>query len=119
MFRNRRLVAFLLLAIGGGIVAYYGQQWYALPEYSDADIEASVELNLALDLQHRGPHLQPTGERLEGLREAVRAEVVGEIRRERRTLERWLAVGLILCALGGANWLTEALRVRASRHASH
>ena len=62
LFRNPRLFAFLLIAIGGGVLGYYGEQYRRLPTYTDADIEQSVEANLALDLARMGPHLQPAGE---------------------------------------------------------
>lgn len=110
LFRNPRLFAFLLIAVGTGVLVYFGEQWLRLPVWTDTEIEQSVELNLALDLQHRGPHLQPTGEKLDELRRTIRAEVVGEIGRERKDVERWLAVGLMLCVFGAASWLTDFLR---------
>jgi hypothetical protein len=100
LFRNPRALAFLLLSAGIGLVGWYGQQWYVLPEWSEGEIEQSVELNLQIDLARRGPHLQPTGERLEALRQAVRAEVEAEIRREREDLERWIGLGFVLLVLG-------------------
>ncbi|SFF42213.1 hypothetical protein SAMN04488120_1043 [Fontimonas thermophila] len=90
----------LLLAVGLGLVGYYGVEWYTLPEYSEADIEASVELNLQLDLQRRGPHLQPDAERLELLRKTIRAEVETEIRKEREKVQLRFGVGLIALVLG-------------------
>jgi hypothetical protein len=114
LFRNPRVFAFVLLAVGGGVLAYYGEQYSRLPEWTEAEIEQSVELNLALDLRQRGPLLQPTGERLEQLRGIVRAEVRGEIERERRTVQRWLAAGLMLCMFGGMTWLADLLRPRRS-----
>ena len=113
LFRNPRVFAFLLIAIGVGLIGYYGEQRWQLPEWSEAEIEQSVELNLALDLQRRGPHLQPTGERLDQLRTSLRAEVEGEIRREREKLERWIGVGAILCVLGAAHWLKPLLAALA------
>jgi hypothetical protein len=103
LLRDPRVFAFVLIAFGVGLLGWYGPKWYALPDWSDAEITQSVELNLALDLQHRGPLLQPTGERLEELRRTVRAEVVGEIKRERDELERWLGAGLVLCVFGAGS----------------
>ena len=100
LFRNPRAFAFVLIAIGTGLLAWYGPQWQRLPEWSDAEIEQSVELNLQLDLQRMGPHLTPSDEKLERLRDVIRAEVLGEIRREREELERWLGLGLLLGVLG-------------------
>jgi peptidoglycan/xylan/chitin deacetylase (PgdA/CDA1 family) len=100
LFRNPQALAFVLIALGTGLLAWYGPKWYELPEWSEAEIEQSVDLNLAIDLQRMGPHLQPTGERLERLRDMVRAEVQADIRREREVLERWLGGGLILTVLG-------------------
>ena len=84
---NRRrvpLLPFLLFAGGLGICMYYGQQWYELPKYSDADIEASTELNLQMDLQHRGPNLQPASkDELDRMRAEVRFEITSSIQAER------------------------------------
>jgi hypothetical protein len=113
LLRDPRAFAFLLVAIGVGLAAYYGEQRWRLPQWSEAEIEQSVELNLQLDLQRRGPHLQPTGARLDALRAALRAEVEAEIRREREQLERWIGLGLLLTILGAGQWLAGALRRRA------
>lgn len=116
LFRNPNLFAFLLLAIGIGLVGYYGEQRWQLPQWSEAEIEQSVELNLAMDLDRRGPHLRPTGERLAGLRAAIRAEVEAEIRRDREKLERWIGLGAILCVLGAAQFVKLLLAQRARSH---
>lgn len=105
LLRNPNLLAFLLVAAGVGLGAYYGEQLWRLPAWSEAEIAQSVELNLELEKQRRGPHLQPTGERLEQLRGALRAEVEGEIRRDRQKLERWIGLGLVLAVLGLGQWL--------------
>lgn len=105
LFRNPNLLAFLLVAIGFGLAAFYGEQLWRLPQWSEAEIEQSVALNLELEKQRRGPHLQPDGERLERLRAALRAEVEAEIRRDRQKLERWIGLGLVLVVLGLGQWL--------------
>lgn len=116
LLRNPNAFAFLLAAIGIGLVAYYGEQRWNLPEWSEAEVEQSVELNLALELQRRGPHLQPVGNRLEQLRAALRAEVEGEIRRERAEIERWIGLGLLLIVLGAGQGLAGAIQQRMQRH---
>jgi hypothetical protein len=100
LFRNPRLFAFTLLAAGLGLCGYYGEQWYRLPQWNEAEIAQSTELNLQFDLQRMGPQLQPTGEKLEALRKIVRAEVEAEIRHDREQVERWLGLGLLLLVLG-------------------
>ena len=109
LFRNPRLLAFLLVAAGIGLAAYYGEQRWRLPAWSEAEIEQSVELNLALELQRRGPHLQPAPERVEALRALLRAEVEAEIRRDRQELERWVGLGLLLVVVGLGLWARDAL----------
>ena len=116
LLRNPRFLAFILIAIGVGLLTHYGTQWSRLPAWSEAEIEQSVELNLALELQHRGPHLRPDGERLDELRRTLRAEVEAEIRRERQDLERWMGVGAILCMLGVVSWFKQALAARLRLH---
>jgi hypothetical protein len=100
LLRNPRGFAFLLLAAGLGLTAWFGEQRWRLPDWSEGEIEQSVELNLAIELGRRGPHLRPEGERLEALRATLRAEVEAEIRREREDLERWIGLGLVLIVLG-------------------
>lgn len=112
LFRNPQALPFLLVGIGLGLLGYYGEDWYRLPAWTEQDIEESVELNLAIDLQRMGPHLRPEGEKLERLREMVRAEVKGEIAGERRRLERWMGLGLILTVLGAGQLVRLALRPR-------
>ncbi|MEW6169309.1 MAG: hypothetical protein AB1651_16685 [Pseudomonadota bacterium] len=90
----------LMLALGLGLCGYYGVEWYQLPEYGEADLVASVELNLQLDLQRRGPHLQPDEEGLERMREMVRAEIESQIRREQETIQLRAGVGLVALVLG-------------------
>jgi hypothetical protein len=112
LFRNPKALAFLMFAVGIGLLGYFGEQWYRLPKWSEAEIEQSVELNLAIDLNRMGPHLRPTGEKLERLRGIIRAEVEGEIRREREQLERWMGAGLLLLVLGAGQWAALALAIK-------
>jgi len=112
LFRNPRAFAFLLAAIGIGLVAYYGEQRWRLPPWSESEIAQSVELNLALELQRRGPHLQPEAGRLDALRRTLRAEVEAEIRRDRQAPERWIGFGLLLIVVGLGSWLKDALTRR-------
>jgi hypothetical protein len=116
LFRNPRLFAFLLMAIGVGLIGYFGEQRWRLPEWTEADIEESVQLKLALELHQRGPHLQPTRERLEELHATVRAETEASIRRERRDVERWIGLGALMCMLGAGRWLVDVI---ASRRVSN
>jgi len=111
MFRDPRALAFVLLASGIGVLGWFGPQWYQRPKWSRAEIDQSVELNLAIELKQRGPLLQPTGDRLEQLRSLIRTEVEGQIRRERREVERWLGAGFLLSLFGVSAWL----RARAAR----
>jgi hypothetical protein len=112
--RNPRAFGLVLAAIGLGVVLWYGEQRARLPQWSEAEIAQSVELNLQLDLQRRGPHLQPGEDRLEALRRTLRAEVEAEIRREREQLDRWIGAGLLLLVFGAGQWFADVLRRRAS-----
>jgi hypothetical protein len=106
-----RVNLFHLIAVAGlSLSAYYGYAWTQLPAYSEAEIEASVELNLAIDLSRRGPHLQPDEAGLERLREQVRAEVIGDLDQARDTVQRRLGIGLLLLVVGGGRVLTSALK---------
>lgn len=112
--RNPRAFGLVLAAIGLGVVLWYGEQRARLPQWSEAEIAQSVELNLQLDLQRRGPHLQPSEDRLAALRRTLRAEVEAEIRREREQLDRWIGAGLLLLVFGAGQWFADVLRRRAS-----
>lgn len=89
-----------MVALGLGLIGYYGIEWYQLPKYSEADLAMSTELNLQIDLQRRGPHLQPDAEELQRLRSQVRAEVEGEIRTERKKIQTRFTIGLISLIFG-------------------
>jgi hypothetical protein len=101
---NRRrlpVLPFLLFSAGLGICFYYGQQWYELPKYIDADIDASTDLNLKLDLQHRGPNLQPANkDELARMRAEVRFEITSSIKRERDKPQQRFGIGLVALVLG-------------------
>lgn len=99
--RRGSLLPFLLFAGGLGICLYYGQQWYELPKYSESDIDASTELNLKMDLQRRGPNLQPANkDELERMRAGVRYEITSSINAERDKLTQRFGIGLIALVLG-------------------
>ncbi len=102
----------LLTAVGLGLCGYYGQQWYELPEYGEADIAASVELNLGIDLQRRGPHLQPDAAQLEQLRGIIRREVETDIRQERERIQLRFGVGLIALVLGAGRAIAARIALR-------
>ena len=95
--RNPMITPFLLFAVGLGLVAWYGAEWYELPRYGEADINASVEANLAIDLGRLGR--TPEAAQLERLRAQIRAEVEADIRKERSESERGLGVGLLCLVL--------------------
>ena len=100
MLRNTRIFSALWISVGIGLSGYYGLQWYEQPRWSEAEIEQSVMLNLGIDLARMGPHLRPTGEKLEQLHQMVRSEVEGQIRTEQRAVWRGLIAGSGMLLLG-------------------
>ena len=95
------MLAFLIFSIGLGICFYYGQQWYELPTYTEADIDASTELNLQMDLQRLGPLSQPkTKDELELMRAKLHAEIAGSIKQQSDKIHLRFSVGLIALILG-------------------
>lgn len=109
-YRPRFGVFHLIFIIGISIAGYYGHALWTWPEYSDRDIEQSVELNLAIDLSRRGPHLMPDEAGLQRLREQIHGEITGELSHQRIQAERRLGVGLLLTVAG-------ALRLLMTRNA--
>lgn len=98
---NRRpyVLPFFLISMGLGFTSWYGLALYELPEYSPAEIEASVEANLAIDLARMGSHLRPDAAKLPALRTQIRAELEAEISREREELQQGLTMGLVCLVL--------------------
>ena len=95
------MLPLLVFAIGLGISGYYGHQYYHLPKYSDADIDASTDLNLQLDLQHRGPNLQPANTaELSLMRARIRKEITDSIGRQQAQLQQRIGIGLIALVFG-------------------
>ncbi|MES2683235.1 MAG: hypothetical protein V4650_06905 [Pseudomonadota bacterium] len=86
----------LMFAVGLGLAFYYGDAWYGLPRYTEAEIEQSVELNLALALR-ANPASTSTDETS---RAAIRSELLAEINQEQRDAQRGLVIGVVLCAFG-------------------
>jgi hypothetical protein len=109
-----RSLTALLISIGLGLTIYYGQQWWQLPDYSEEDIRSSAELNLHLELQQRGPHLQPNAAGIERLREMIQREVEGEILREREKIQLRFGIGLIALVLGGGQLLAQYVLNRSA-----
>lgn len=111
MFRHGQFFTALLLSVGIGLFGYYAVQWLELPQWSEADLEASAELNLALDLKRMGPHLQPDPKRLEELRALVRRELDADIAHEREQVLRGLVAGLFALIVAFGHWrFTRAAR---------
>lgn len=107
--RRRLMTPYLLLALGLGLCGYYGLAWLQLPQYSQADIEASAELNLRLD-QQRDARAQDQAAR----REKVIGELREDIARERREVETGLGAGLIALVAALGNFVLAALLRRAT-----
>lgn len=88
-------------ALGLGLGGYYGERWYKLPQYSEQDLQASVELNLLIDLERRGPQLQPAPAERERLRQQIRQEVDADIARERKEVTQGFASAMLMLLFGG------------------
>ena len=86
----------LMFAVGLGLVFYYGDIWYGLPRYSEAEIEQSVELNLALALRAQAASVLVN----RATRDSIRAELLAEIRQEQRDAQQGFAIGVVVCAVG-------------------
>lgn len=103
----------LLFAVGLGMLMFYGHAWWRLPHYSADDIEQSVELNLAIDLQRRGSSGGFSPEQVERLRAQVRNEVLAAIAADEHEALRYLGIGLLLTVMGLAQmWLLSRMAAR-------
>ncbi|MES2491395.1 MAG: hypothetical protein V4607_16545 [Pseudomonadota bacterium] len=111
--RRRPVLPILLFSAGLGLCMYFGQEWYQLPKYSESDIDASTELNLKLDLQNRGPNLQPASkDELETMRARVRFEITSSIKAERDKITQRFSIGLVALVLGFGQLVMEWLMRR-------
>ena len=100
MPRNvRYLLAVLLAAAGLGLLVHGLVQWRALPAYSEADITASTELNLQIDLAQLRRARNPSDFEIGRMRAAVRAEVEAEIAARREAAQTWLSAGAALLVI--------------------
>lgn len=90
-------IAFLIGAAGIGLCGYAAVLWRELPRYTEADLQASTELNLAADLARRVD--APDRATTDALRRQVRIEIENEIAEERRAGLPWLLAGLLLIGI--------------------
>lgn len=89
----------LLAAIGLGLAGWFGWDWHQLGRWSEDELRASVELNLALDLA-RDPDAATTVEAQDRLRRQIRLELRDQIEREVGTPRSYTLAGLMMAALG-------------------
>jgi hypothetical protein len=109
-----RLLALPMAAaiVGLGLSVFYGEQWLALREVGEAELQASTQLNLLLDLQ-RAEASGGAGDAaaLEQRRQQVYAEVTAQLQSEKRVTLRNLLAALA-GFLFGAGLLYQQLRAR-------
>jgi hypothetical protein len=115
IFRNPRLIPAMLFSAGLGVAGYYGMAWHQMPTLSDAEIEQSTELNLALDLAQMSADQRPQGQALEALKLRVRAEVESDVGRDRQTLQERFAAGLVAMVFGLGQLVFVFLNERARK----
>ena len=89
-------------ALGLGLGGYYGERWYKLPEYTEQDLQASVELNLAMDRERYGLTQQPSPAESERLRQQIRQEIDADIARERSEVKQGFVVAMLMLMFGAA-----------------
>jgi hypothetical protein len=101
----------LIAAIGLGIAAWYGYEWYRVPRWTEQEIVGSVELNLAMDLSRHPPDSVPR-ETQDRMRAQIRREVEAQIEHESETPRTWTYAGLLMGVLG---LVQMALRIALAR----
>lgn len=106
----------LIAAIGFGVAAWYGYEWYRVPRWTEAEIVGSVELNLALDLSRVPPESVPR-ETQDRMRAQIRREVEAQIARESETPRAWTISGLLVGLLGLVQMALRTVLARSSARA--
>lgn len=92
-------VGALVAALGFGLACWNGWDWYQLPRWTEQDIVASVELNLALD-QSRLPPDSLTPQMQQRMRIALRREVEEQIAQETKQPREFTIAGLVIGLFG-------------------
>jgi hypothetical protein len=104
----------LIAAIGFGIAAWYGYEWYRVPRWTEQEIVGSVELNLALDLSRVPPDSVPR-ETQDRMRAQIRRDVEAQIARESEKPRSWTLSGLLMGVLGLVQLALRTALSRSSR----
>ncbi|MGH8462459.1 MAG: hypothetical protein ACRESS_12695 [Stenotrophobium sp.] len=116
--RRAPILPLLVFSIGLGLTFYFGNQYYNLPKYSDADIDASTQLNLQLDLQRLGPNLAPsTPAALSLMRARLRKEITDSIQAQKSRIEQRIGIGLMALVFGFGQLVSAWLLQRHERNA--
>lgn len=113
--RQTLALPYMLLAAGIGLTGFYTLEWLKLPHYAPSDIEASVELNLQLEMQQRRTSSDDRSQDLQARRIQIRKEVLSDIAQERKAVETGLGAGLIALVAASGNFLLGWLLRRRPR----
>lgn len=90
----------VLFLVGLGLSLHYGHAWWRLPVYSEEDIAASVELNLAMDVQNgRVAATSSNPGEIASVRKRLEQELRSEIKRERLQVMQAFAGGVVALIL--------------------
>lgn len=89
----------LVATIGLGVSGWFGWDWYQLGRWTEDELRASVELNLALDLA-RDPDRATTVEAQNALRREIRLELLEQIELEVETPRSYTMAGLMMTGFG-------------------
>lgn len=98
--RRPGALRFLLVAVGVGVVAWYGYGLWTYPTFSNADIDRSASLNLVFDLSRQKDAVPLDAAERHRRLVAERKEVVADIQQEKDRLKTGLAIGFLLLGIG-------------------
>jgi hypothetical protein len=101
--RNPFTIPYFILALGIGLMAYYGDQLYRFEPLSENQLEEQVDQQVIMFMDQRGPHLSRIeGERLQQLRDAIRAEIVArhEAPKEKAQVRFFIGLGALIISFG-------------------
>lgn len=103
--RLRSGFAFLLGAAGLALCGWYGSALLSAPQYSQADIARSAQLNLAVDLARLPPNLRPAATEHAEMLDNERQEVVDDISLQHKKRQAGFGAGVILLVLAAGRLL--------------
>ena len=101
-----------MIAMGVAMTAFYGDRWRSFEPLPEEQVQEQLQIRLATELVQRGEHMRPEGEKLLRLVNQIETEIRADNLQEKREIERWLGIGLVVLVIGTGQWVFVVLAER-------